>query len=73
RKWFETERNNAFLERTRIGRFNLRRLTVALAHHPSPLPREREPVTCIGREFAVGASGLAGNRPYFRPVTCIGR
>jgi hypothetical protein len=31
RKWFETERNNAFLEKMRIGRFNLRRLTVALA------------------------------------------
>ena len=26
---------------------------MALAPHPSPLPREREPVTCIGRSCAV--------------------
>jgi hypothetical protein len=44
-----------------------------VAPHPSPLPTEREPVTCIGRECGVAASGLAGNRPYFLPVTCIGR
>jgi len=61
RKWFETKHNNTFLERVRIRRFNLRRLSVALAPHPSPLPREREPVTmhqplvCGG-----GAYGLPG-------------
>jgi hypothetical protein len=43
RKWFETERNNTFFQRMRIGRFHLRRLTVALAPHPSPLPRESLP------------------------------
>jgi hypothetical protein len=37
----------------RVWRFNLRRLTVTLAPHPSPLPWEREPVACIGRERAV--------------------
>ena len=43
------------------GVFVTKRLTVALAPHPSPLPGEREPVTCIGREFAAAASGLAGD------------
>jgi hypothetical protein len=45
RKWFATKRKKSSLERTRIGRFNVRRLSVALAPHPSPLPRERELVT----------------------------
>jgi len=37
RKSFEAKRNNTFLETMRIGRFNLTRLSVALAPHPSPL------------------------------------
>ena len=45
RKWIESKRKNTFLESMRIGRFNLRRLSVALAPHPSPLPKERELVT----------------------------
>jgi hypothetical protein len=45
---------------------------VALAPHPSPLPRERGPVTYIGRECGVATSRLAGNRPCFRPVPRIG-
>jgi len=36
---------HACLERMRIRRFDVRTLLVALAPHPSPLPREREPVT----------------------------
>jgi hypothetical protein len=51
------------LEKMHIGRFNLRRLTVALAPHPSPLPWEREPVTCIGRECRVAALELAAQPP----------
>src|SRR6478752_5595738 len=31
----------------RIGRFNLRTLAATLAPHPSPLPRERGPVTLM--------------------------
>ena len=45
KKWFETKRNSTCLERMCIGLFNLRRPLAALAPHPSPLPKEREPVS----------------------------
>ena len=50
-----------FLERMRIGRFNLIRLSAAVAPHPSPLPRERELVIMYRLQVCCGgAYGLPG-------------
>jgi hypothetical protein len=66
------------LERTRIGRFNVRRLSVALAPHPDPLPRERELVTALAplpreRELVTALAPHPGPLPRERELVTMYR